>query len=138
MPYYEFRGHRQILLDRMDARERADQRGEKGLKAYWTEQNLASIDGLPGLATAPTAEKLPRCTDVMKKADSAEDGRIVVNGSAEDGRIVVNGSANGSAVAVKGLPNTVGGIRRTQELVVAFALGVAVAAVYARLAAGAA
>ena len=124
MPYYEFRGHRQILLDRMDARERADQRGEKGLKAYWTEQNLTSIDGLPGLATAPTAETLPRCTDVMKKADSAEDGRAVANGT-----------ANGSAVAVKGLPSVPGGIRRMQELVAAFALGVAVAAVYARLAA---
>ncbi|EJF58546.1 hypothetical protein BD309DRAFT_929263 [Dichomitus squalens] len=118
VPYYEFRGHRQVLLDYWDKRELAEQKGGKGLKAYWEEKNLHSIDGLPGLATAPGVEKTPECTDVMKKADNAEDGTVVVNSTAN--------------VAGKGGHAT--GVRRVQELVVAFALGVAVAAVYVQLA----
>ncbi|KAI0641203.1 hypothetical protein C8Q79DRAFT_885080, partial [Trametes meyenii] len=64
VPYYEFKGHRQILLDFFDKREHADQvdangRAEKGMRAYWEAKNEKSIDGLPGLAHALTADRVP-------------------------------------------------------------------------------
>ena len=127
VPYYDFRGHRNALLDYFDKRELADQKdasahSETGLKAYWELKNMQSIDGIPGLRIAPKDEKMPRCTDGMKRADTAEDGRVVT---------VVNGrAAPGPAVAVKG---AVDGRRRYAELVVAFALGLATAAVYVKL-----
>ena len=127
MPYYDFRGHRNILLNFFDKRELADQNdptahSKAGLKTYWEEKNMESIDGIPGLHIAPTGEKLARCTDIMKRADTAEDGRIVA---------VVNGRAiNESVVAAKG---AVDRSRRYEELVVAFALGLATAAVYVQL-----
>jgi hypothetical protein len=32
----------------------------KGLKAYWVLKNLSSVDGLPGLLTAPDSAKVTR------------------------------------------------------------------------------
>lgn len=62
VPYYDFRGHRQVLLDYLIPCERADQNdpaahAEKGLKAYWEQKNLQSIDGLPGLIQGLDAVK---------------------------------------------------------------------------------
>lgn len=31
----------------------------KGIKAYWTQHNLRSLDGLPGLLTAPDSKVTP-------------------------------------------------------------------------------
>lgn len=120
MPYYEFRGHRQALLDFFVSRERADQNDEaahaaKGLKAYWEEKNMRSIDGIPALQAAPKAAGVPSCTDVMKRAEASINGNV---------------RANGSAVSVKTGRSVER--RRVEELVFAFALGVAVAAVYVR------
>ncbi|RPD59332.1 hypothetical protein L226DRAFT_472874 [Lentinus tigrinus ALCF2SS1-7] len=125
VPYYEFRGHRQALLDFFVSRERADQKDEaahadKGLKAYWDENNARSIDGIPGLQVAAKAPGVPTCTDIMKRA-----------GASADGSIPATATANGSAVSVKTGQSV--GRRRVEELAVAFALGVAVAAVYVRL-----
>ncbi|KAH9855744.1 hypothetical protein C2E23DRAFT_548495 [Lenzites betulinus] len=46
VPYYEFKGHRQVLLDFFAKREEADRtdvnaHGEKGLKDYWEENKHA-------------------------------------------------------------------------------------------------
>jgi len=32
---------------------------QKGIKAYWTQKNLRSLDGLPGLLTAPDSKATP-------------------------------------------------------------------------------
>jgi hypothetical protein len=32
---------------------------QKGLKSYWARQNLRSVDGLPGLLTAPSSKVTP-------------------------------------------------------------------------------
>ncbi|TFK82478.1 hypothetical protein K466DRAFT_500250 [Polyporus arcularius HHB13444] len=122
VPYYEFRGHRQALLDFFISRERADQNDEaahaaKGLKAYWEEKNMRSIDGIPALQAAPKAAGVPSCTDVMKRAEASINGNVPVR-------------ANGSALSVKTGRSVER--RRVEELVFAFALGVAVAAVYVR------
>ncbi|KAI1790498.1 hypothetical protein LXA43DRAFT_890910 [Ganoderma leucocontextum] len=117
VPYYDFRGHRNALLEFFDKRELADQKdaaahSKTGLKAYWEEKNMKSIDGIPGLCVAPRGQTMPQCTEGMKRADTAEDGRAVA---------VVKGRAaiGSAAVAVKG---AVDGRRRYEELVVAFAL----------------
>ncbi|KAI0762750.1 hypothetical protein C8Q74DRAFT_1207453 [Fomes fomentarius] len=119
VPYYEFKGHRQVLLDYFVARETADQKdpsahSAKGLKAYWQEKNSHSIDGITGLVQAPHAPYAPVCTDVMKNANAAEGGKVV---------------ANGSLLPLKSRVDR----RRIQEWVVAFVLGGVVAAVYVRV-----
>ena len=124
VPYYEFRGHRQTLLDYFESRERADQkaesaRGDKGLKAYWDDNNMRSIDGIPGLRVASTAPGVPTCTNVMKRAGASLDGSDTT-------------AANGSAVSIGVKTGRPGDRRRVEEVVFAFALGVAVAAVYVR------
>ncbi|KAI0668735.1 hypothetical protein C8Q78DRAFT_243201 [Trametes maxima] len=124
VPYYEFKGHRQILLDFFDKREHADQadangRSEKGMRAYWEAKNENSIDGLPGLAHASKAERVPECRDAMKRADCSENGEM------RESRL-------GGGVLVKRGPER----RRVEEWAVAFALGVAVAAVYVQVARG--
>ncbi|KAI0638781.1 hypothetical protein C8Q77DRAFT_1213548 [Trametes polyzona] len=126
VPYYEFKGHRQVLLDYFTAREHADQRdpsahAEKGLKAYWEEKNTRSIDGLPGVTIAPKAERTPEFREEMKRADTAE------NGSAKP-------AANGSrSVAIKTAQNQTQR-KRVEEWAIAFALGIAVAAMYVQVA----
>jgi hypothetical protein len=47
VPLYEHQGSRERLL------EWAVNKGPDGLATYWVEKNHASIDGLPGLPTAP-------------------------------------------------------------------------------------
>ncbi|KAI9062253.1 hypothetical protein FKP32DRAFT_1574308 [Trametes sanguinea] len=135
VPYYEFKGHRQVLLDSRQ-RERADQadpgaHAEKGLKAYWEEKNLRSIDGLPGMAYAPKVERTPDCRDEMRRADTPLRG-----GKAASANGHANGSAKtngvGGGVLVKTVPQLER--QRVQEWAVAFALGLAVAAVYVQLA----
>lgn len=120
MPYYEFKGHRQVLLDYFNAREIADQKdpsaySAKGLKAYWKEKNSRSIDGITGLVQAPHAPYAPVCTDVMKNANATEGGEVV---------------ANGDILPLKSRVDR----RRLQEWVVAFVMGGVVAAVYVRVA----
>jgi predicted pyridoxine 5'-phosphate oxidase superfamily flavin-nucleotide-binding protein len=41
VPEYEYKGEREVLT------EYWDKRGAEGVKAYWAEENLTSIDGLP-------------------------------------------------------------------------------------------
>jgi hypothetical protein len=41
VPEYEFQNHRETLV------EWADRKGDDGIRAYWAEKNLKSIDGLP-------------------------------------------------------------------------------------------
>ncbi|KLO07053.1 hypothetical protein SCHPADRAFT_860669 [Schizopora paradoxa] len=85
VPYYEFKGDRSALLEYLDKCEKSDQafeatgtevstnkapgvsddrgeRAEKGLRAYWLQNNVLSMDGLPGITTAPYAKPTPRST----------------------------------------------------------------------------
>ncbi|KAI0369989.1 hypothetical protein BV20DRAFT_331788 [Pilatotrama ljubarskyi] len=129
VPYYEFKGHRQILLDYFIKREHADQedggRSEKGLKAYWIEKNMRSIDGLPGIAHAQNVERVPECHEDMKRADTSENGEVRENGVGRTEKAAV---ANGGVLVKEGLER-----RRVEEWAVAFALGLAVAAIYVQV-----
>ncbi len=84
VPYYDFKGDRTVLLEHMDKLENNDQafeatgasddsamkdagtseaeRAEKGLRAYWLKKNVKSIDGLPGITSAPYAKPTPQST----------------------------------------------------------------------------
>ncbi|TFK48057.1 hypothetical protein OE88DRAFT_1665133 [Heliocybe sulcata] len=58
VPFYEFKGHRDTLLDFCNKKELRDLHAEefnadKGLKAYWRANNVKSLDGLPALEVAP-------------------------------------------------------------------------------------
>jgi len=60
VPFYQFKAHRSTLLDSASRKEGKDQLsgpGEAGgMKDYWRTKNKQSIDGLPGLTTAPGYE----------------------------------------------------------------------------------
>ncbi|KAI0327273.1 hypothetical protein GY45DRAFT_1338926 [Cubamyces sp. BRFM 1775] len=136
VPYYEFKGHRQILLDYFDKRERADQadpnaHAEKGLKAYWDRENQESIDGLPGLAAAYKVERTPYCRDAMRFADTPEGGSAPERSSVKK----PGNSGSGSAVAAGSgvLVKQTMGRQRMQDFIVAFALGLAAAAIYVQV-----
>ncbi len=132
VPYYELKGHRQVLLDYFASREAADQsdpaaHANKGLKAYWEEKNSRSIDGIPGLAYAPTVERMPQYRKEMKPAGNAE------NGEARENDVKVHG--NGSAKANGGVLVKTARLdgQRVYEWAVAFSFGLAAAAVYVQL-----
>ncbi|KAI8983182.1 hypothetical protein BD414DRAFT_490178 [Trametes punicea] len=134
VPYYEFKGHRQTLLQYFDKLERADQtvpgaHAEDGLKAYWERKNLRSIDGLPGMAHAPHAERVPECRDEMRLANSPAHGKDAEE-LERDAAGVTGLAANGSGVLVRQAL----GRQRLQEWMIAFGLGLAVAAVYVQVA----
>ncbi|KAG1732963.1 hypothetical protein EDB19DRAFT_1855290 [Suillus lakei] len=62
VPIYDFVTHRTQLLRWLDTRESCDRAtasteiNPKGLRAYWMLKNLSSVDGLPGLLTAPDSK----------------------------------------------------------------------------------
>ena len=74
IPYYTFVGNRSMLLENMVRREAADaafttsnpsadihsERAEKGMRAYWVNTNMVSLDGLPGVEGAPFVGKVPK------------------------------------------------------------------------------
>ena len=132
VPYFEFKGHRQVLLDYFDKRERADQadpngHAEKGLKAYWDKENTQSIDGLPGLALAPKVERVPDCRNEMRNAEMPEGGSGTLAKTANGNGAI---SANGSGVLLMKHDLR---RQRMQDFAVAFALGIAVAAIYVQV-----
>lgn len=68
VPIYDFVTHRTQLLRLADIAESYNRASDiiyspetqkKGIKAYWTQKNLRSMDGLPGLLTAPDSEVTP-------------------------------------------------------------------------------
>jgi hypothetical protein len=66
VPIYDFVTHRTQLLrmaDIVESRDRASDpeihQKPDGIKAYWVRKNLRSIDGLPGLLTAPDSKVTP-------------------------------------------------------------------------------
>ncbi|KAI0770945.1 hypothetical protein BD413DRAFT_71019 [Trametes elegans] len=120
VPYYEFKGHRQVLLDFFSNTERGDR-----MQAYWKLKNAQSIDGLPGLTEALTVERALTFREELKRANATENGEILD----VDSKLV---HANGAAKATVAV-ESVSGRRRVEEWAVAFALGIAVAAIYVRL-----
>ncbi|KAI0369990.1 hypothetical protein BV20DRAFT_1052885 [Pilatotrama ljubarskyi] len=125
VPYYDFKGHRQIHLPYGAKLEQADRdaggHSDKGLKAYWANTNARSIDGLPGVVHAHKAERVPDSRDVMKRADASEDGEV------RDAEVKA-GKTSGGVLVKYGLER-----RRVEEWAVAFALGLAVAAIYVQV-----
>ena len=142
MPYYDFRGHRNALLDFFDKRERTERAAPHaepaagapvagGLKAYWADNNARSLDGLPGLRAALCAPAdVPFFEERMRRAGAIAPGSTG-NGCVNVGKEHANGKVNG-VVAVMGLGSV--DRRRVEDWAVAFVLGVGVAAVYAKVA----
>ncbi|KAI8972851.1 hypothetical protein BD414DRAFT_517830 [Trametes punicea] len=129
VPFYEFKGHRQLLLDYFDKHERRDQadpeaHAEKGLKAYWEQHNTRSLDGLPGMSLAYKVERKPDCRDEMRRASVPER---------EEDQKRSAGMPRSVGAAISDSSRKLEG-RRVQEWMVAFALGLTVAAVYVRVA----
>ena len=76
VPLYAFQAHRTRLLDyfaRCEERDRVEQGpAEKGLRAYWVEKNMQSIDGLPTLASAHECARVPESVfDEAKEGERA-------------------------------------------------------------------
>lgn len=71
VPIYDFVTHRTQLLRSLDMKESRDRAtasteiDPKGLRAYWVLKNLSSVDGLPGLLTAPDSKAT--CLGVFDK-----------------------------------------------------------------------
>ena len=63
VPFYQFLSHRTRLLDFFENKEINDRssHSDTGLKAYWIEKNLESLDGLPGLESAHKSKCTPVC-----------------------------------------------------------------------------
>ncbi|KAG0700601.1 hypothetical protein DFH29DRAFT_807469 [Suillus ampliporus] len=68
VPIYDFVTHRTQLLRWLDTKESCDRVSgtttsteidQTGLRAYWIRKNLTSLDGLPGLLTAPDSNATP-------------------------------------------------------------------------------
>lgn len=67
VPIYDFVTHRTQLLRMADIFESHDRASaitspeinQNGLKSYWAQQNSRSVDGLPGLLTAPGSKVTP-------------------------------------------------------------------------------
>ena len=65
---YDFVTHRTQLIRSFDLKESHDRASgstassemdQRGLKAYWIQKNVRSVDGLPGLLTAPDSKVTP-------------------------------------------------------------------------------
>ncbi|OSX68132.1 hypothetical protein POSPLADRAFT_1129625 [Postia placenta MAD-698-R-SB12] len=124
VPLYTFKAHRPMLLDfgaKLEENElkaaagTEEKAGGVGLKAYWVKENLQSLDGLPAMRAAHLSEVMPR--------------HIPANGEwgkgARDGGV----DADGSEVAsVRKNTN-----EEMVRLVLAFSMGIAVAAVYVKV-----
>ena len=66
MPFYSYQGERRALSQSFDKREKKDNeaeasaedllmcKAEGGIKEYWEQKNVKSLDGLPGLSSAPS------------------------------------------------------------------------------------
>ncbi|KZT24398.1 hypothetical protein NEOLEDRAFT_1148755 [Neolentinus lepideus HHB14362 ss-1] len=62
VPFYEFKGHRDTLLNFFNEKEKKDlgadgHDADNGLKAYWRKNNVRSLDGLPGLQSAHLSDR---------------------------------------------------------------------------------
>ncbi|KAI9065256.1 hypothetical protein FKP32DRAFT_1568240 [Trametes sanguinea] len=137
VPFYEFKGHRQLLLDYFDKHERRDQADEsahaaKGLKAYWEEHNTRSIDGLPGMSLAYTVERKPDCFDEMRRAAVPErEGDPQPRGGTSSSHAAGNTGrhALGNGVMLKQRVDR----QRMHDCVFAFAVGLVVAMIYMQM-----
>lgn len=137
VPYYEFKGDRTVLLEYLDKLEKSDQafeatgtevstnrdssvsdreeRAEKGLRAYWLKNNVKSMDGLPGVTSAPYAKPTPQSTWKL-------------TGKPETGKYDNEAASTTSVVRGKAMVGS-----QDAKLVAAFSLGVLVTMLSIRL-----
>ncbi|WPG98018.1 Hypothetical protein R9X50_00080200 [Acrodontium crateriforme] len=68
VPYYEFRGHRQILNDYFAKKKAKFDEGKKeeSMDRYWAHKNAWSMDGLPGLKRGLIAGKTEKVEPIKK------------------------------------------------------------------------
>ena len=94
------------------------------MRAYWIEKNSVSIDGLPGVLTAPRAHTMPQ--NGWSKEREAERSRAIVE--EEKSKLNVK---EGNRAKLQNV-NHDANMSQLTRLVVAFALGGLVTATLAR------
>ncbi|KAG1798909.1 uncharacterized protein HD556DRAFT_1232074 [Suillus plorans] len=106
VPIYDFVTHRTQLLRSFDIKESHDRAtvsteiNPKGLRAYWMRQNLSSVDGLPGLLTAP--ESKATCSSVFDKGPRPKLHRL----SSRDAGVLGTGATLAIGCAIGALVAT--------------------------------
>ncbi|TFY63539.1 hypothetical protein EVJ58_g3193 [Rhodofomes roseus] len=144
VPLYDFIAHRPMLLDfaaMLESRDREVETAngntsadagsppptsDKGLKAYWRKENMKSIDGLPALTSAPVSSVTP----IHAPPDGSwgkkdKDKSMAASTSVKQEQVAMKSAG----IAGSGLNN-----QEVMRLVLAFSMGLAVAAVYVQLA----
>jgi hypothetical protein len=97
----------------------------KGLRAYWTDNNLKSLDGLPGVLTAHKSREVPLSIDW--KGECAGSGQ---SKGKKNGEIVVDRTRYiRLGVVESAIAQWFEGIK----FVVAFSMGVLAASAYVKL-----
>jgi len=100
VPFYSYQGERRTLNQYFNNREQKDNRteadaedpsmckAESGIKEYWEEKNTKSLDGLPGLSSAPSVGFRPRGYNVNLWTSSPPFGEKDTRKSTQVGRYV--------------------------------------------------
>ncbi|KAF5366658.1 hypothetical protein D9757_012760 [Collybiopsis confluens] len=92
IPFYEFKSHRNQLIQWAQKREAADDEylsssasdsesdsaTDTGMRMYWKQKNAYSIDGIPGLNTS-TFDVFHRVFDTGKNTYEADDKKIAAS-----------------------------------------------------------
>lgn len=93
---------------------------DKGLKAMWVKENTKSIDGLPSITFAPKSGVVPIHAPLQKEGTDAE----LADSELPEQVVAVDRSVAGRKLSREEIG----------RLVLAFSVGLAVAAVYVQLA----
>lgn len=100
VPFYSYQGERRTLNKYLNYKEQRDNRAEAdaedpstcraegGIKEYWEQKNAKSLDGLPGLSSAPSAGFCPRGYNINLWKSSPPFGEKDMGKSTHVGRYV--------------------------------------------------
>ncbi|EJD04567.1 uncharacterized protein FOMMEDRAFT_107364 [Fomitiporia mediterranea MF3/22] len=83
IPFFDFKKERTLLLERMSKREAGavyttlDPATDKGLREYWSANNVKSIDGLPSLISAPNAENTPSNSWALEDENERSNKKVL-------------------------------------------------------------
>jgi len=134
VPVYDFQGHRATLTKWLAGLEAKDQQaaetGSKeflpgGLKAYWAQENTISLDGLPGLQVAHETLRVPRYEQAVMGSKEEQEKFLAALKAKMQGPVVAQRQNKGILDMSRD---------ELVRLVLAFSLGLAVAAAYMQVA----
>jgi len=90
-------------MEEVDAESPSTCKAEKGLKEYWEQKNAKSLDGLPGLSSAPSVGFRPNGYNVNAWTKSPPSGEKQTDKAAQVSQFVdakfLTGVATGGAFA---------------------------------------